>query len=374
MTKGKKKCSNCKTELRQTARFCPECGAEQPEQKPAIFCSKCGTVEVSQENGVCAECKKEEVLTTVAMNSESPEVVSDENVSDKKPKSKLPIFIGVGTVLAIVAGGAYLTSALPAGDRITTQSSSPSSQPKPSLRIEDLGSAALLQEKAKSTCSALEEVILFKITYEEYTNRLSKLKNVSDEYEAYEFEPTVNWLGESQGDLYMSSLREQTKPSFDELLSGVEGISTYTIDEESLGNEYVKIAVAACGLNDSFTGTFDALKKLDAEVARVAALAASVPWYPKGYEEFSAEYATKHLGGESCSSDVGSCAIFNVVAIEPCSTLYIEVDFLSSEDKLLDTSFANINNVGSDKGKKVEIISIVEDTDVYEIKDISCSS
>ncbi len=66
----------------------------------------------------------------------------------------------------------------------------------------------------------------------------------------------------------------------------------------------------------------------DSKVDAVIALAAEVPWYPKGYEPTSQDdnVALQFLEGAAVHCDAFTgCFQANVIVNEDCSTLYIEL-------------------------------------------------
>ena len=56
-TGATKVCPECKATIKADAKFCPECGAKQPEASKAKFCPECGA-KVTSDAKFCPECGK----------------------------------------------------------------------------------------------------------------------------------------------------------------------------------------------------------------------------------------------------------------------------------------------------------------------------
>lgn len=108
-------CIKCKTNISDTAKFCPKCGVkvEIAKAEDVVICPKCGT-----PNPLTAKfCKKdgtplrEEIKSSETMK----EYIKPERIIKKRPKEiapseakRIPIWIAISILVVILAGGSYL--------------------------------------------------------------------------------------------------------------------------------------------------------------------------------------------------------------------------------------------------------------------------
>ena len=93
-------CKNCGTELKDGAKFCPECGTQTESLKENIqkeFCSNCGA-EITNSENFCEECGEN-------LNSE----IKPSNDSFIE-KYKFPIIVALIAIILLVAGGLIINS------------------------------------------------------------------------------------------------------------------------------------------------------------------------------------------------------------------------------------------------------------------------
>jgi hypothetical protein len=101
-------------------------------------------------------------------------------------------------------------------------------------------------------------------------------------------------------------------------------------------NQYRGAVLAVCGLQKSYSRASSSLGALDQRLLTVQSLAASKPWYPKGYSEFSDGIAWRWVNNPSfsdptCLDGSSACWQVNVVVRDGCPTsLYVEATTYSA--------------------------------------------
>jgi hypothetical protein len=107
---------------------------------------------------------------------------------------------------------------------------------------------------------------------------------------------------------------------------------------------FVGDSIIACGLAQD-SGALDVLAlKLDQRLLNMISLANNLPWYPKGFVEYFADFAFKKSTrrGLDCYSCWG--IVYEVVSNKSCpNTLYVEANFIDSSGAVFDWSNDTVN-------------------------------
>lgn len=189
-----------------------------------------------------------------------------------------------------------------------------------------------------------------------------------DPWVAATFVSKVSWLRDGNADQVASGLRS--------LLTKVLQSRTFAVPTADQTDAYVADVARACGLTAKEATMSNRATRLDSQVSDLKALAESVPWYPKGYREFSDGLAFRWLksGEYHCASySINGCFGVSVLSRDGCSSsLYLELTTYDSAGNAV--GFTNDTTGALLPGDHAQLVPEVVDDNVSSarVSEITC--
>ena len=401
-----KLCENCGHNINPTAKFCAGCGTPVPE-KPQPTCSACGT-EVEVEGRQCDKCL--EVASTRTSTSIPEQAAEQEIVPGKVPeeleegfrleeenidadlvtrvkplsarRNSRRALLAITTLVVLgLSLAVFSASQVPESKNVVeTSSKTPDARNTPSgskepelpfLAIDKVFSREELEEVAFGICSPLEQKVLSKLSLKTYQSHMSDLGAVEDAYEARDLVSANSWAKE----LFLADYETGINSLLSKTLidSSTWDESKFQIDPDSWAGGFINLALDSCNLDLLYEDTHQAIRDLQAEADRVLSLAASAPWYPKGFEEVPVDnsFAYGLDVDKECSSLAESCAVFKIVSQKTCSEVTIIVDFFDKNDREVDSTIGYLKSVSANEPKLANFSSL-EKAETFAITSLSC--
>jgi hypothetical protein len=357
-----------------------------------MFCNKCGT-QIYEHSVYCSVCgSKLSDLVKPEVVNEVPNLqsVKDTFTSYGGPKTTglkkrggcfkilmgLLIFAFLGSFLSGIFGGAD-------GEGNTNPSTEPSTsaageEQKP-VQPEDL-LAALgqtqeeLEAYSEGVCKVIQPIIDSSTLATKIDSRTKRMKEVSDAYDAEEFVAQNEWVNSLGQDETVSNVHQSIEESFDSALgnSSFEGAPQLKINYPQVHNafssQYKSQVLENCGL----TETLEGFSVLTDQAMRLRGLASNVPWYPKGYSEYSDGLTAWKWVDRSCSYYSGRCNHMDVVSAVGCSSLYVEVNFLDASGSVVDWSNDTARGLSAGQTAKLEFVTFGDAAKSADLVEVSC--
>lgn len=214
---------------------------------------------------------------------------------------------------------------------------------------ENLKSDVIAADLALTTCSELKKVI--KSQTKLIASRISATeKPSSDPYDSADYIAEIDWETTIHTDDLSDQMRAATAPVLTNGSMAVPSVSQY------IG--FVGDAIIACGLTQDSSALDDSAFKLDQRLLNMKSASNNLPWYPKGFNEYSGDsrIAWRWLDrGEYSCSYGDHCWGMAIIAREGCpASVYAEITILDSSDANI--GFTNDATSGLGAGQKAKLV------------------
>jgi len=288
-----------------------------------------------------------------------------------------PISMGAGLVL-VLAGCTTATTSSPEPPEESSASveaeespspeTEPSDEPSPTPSTPEPTTYADVVTGSVTTAEICENYSAVLDQYDEIVGKRTKsLKGKStDPYKAAKFANKNGWIYEDltvafEGDMTASATDALNAVS-DGQAGVVESVEPYLVD-----------SLEACGLRPQYSILSNDISGIDDEQASVVTAADSKPWYPKSYNEYSANVAWKWAEGpDPCGYSRCWYNYIKVISRDGCpSGLYAEVNKLNSSGTVIGWSNDSVPALGP--GQKARLVFVTYDpADSSTLAEISC--
>ena len=271
------------------------------------------------------------------------------------PKAKKPIYKRKW-VIALAALILFYWVA-PKEDSSNSNSKSSTSSTSSSSTIpaiawtENLRPEVLPNELAITTCKELAKVISAQSKI--VTSRISATeKPSSDPYDSSEYLQTIEWEDTRHSLIILDEKKAVTNP--------ILAAGSLSIPTDSQYKGFVTESVTACGLETVSSELDKSANRLDSRLISMQSSANNLPWYPKGFYEYSGDseiaYRWLDYGSEfTCSYSSAYCFGMYVIARNGCPTsVYAEINLLDSSKTNL--GFTNDTTSALAPGQKAKLI------------------
>jgi len=175
-----------------------------------------------------------------------------------------------------------------------------------------------------------------------------------------------------------------TMPIVSKIKSGI--VTTLSKDKKVSPNDHaylldrwqftiVEKIFQKCGIRQRDNTRYtDLAAQYQSSTDAVVLLAESVPWYPKGYKEWSEDssLAWRWSSGGSCQLG-DSCWHVKVISKDGCpSSLYVEMNELDSGGNVVDYTNATVSGIGAGQTAILELSTYNSNSSTGQLTKISC--
>jgi ribosomal protein L40E len=372
-------CSKCGAESPQDAGFCSKCGTALIDPRTTEEPSSQAPVEPTPEPDTPDE-RSQSTVDDVGVDDQSsvaPPIVTSSPQSQKKPGTAALILSALGfltgitaiigiilgfsarakakrsgqstsnSVAAIVIGASALVFFLIIGivsvgsedsktdttatvvDESDTESNVKDSDTEPG--VEDVDPAPTTPPAAVT----YEDIIVGDTTTSEICGTYSELIEKNDgvisrrtkfldkdwnPYKAASYVNKNDWVNDEP----VAKFESQWEKVATTALNSVSGGQA---DQVKSIEGYLDASLKECKLQEQHQDQNESMSRINRNQSRVAALAASKPWYPKGFKEWFLDdnIAYKYNGKNSCDNRSGYCWGYTVISQFGCpSGIYVE--------------------------------------------------
>ncbi len=278
-------------------------------------------------------------------------------VSPVAPKAKKPIYkrkwvIALAALILFYWVAPKEESSNSNSNGKSSASSTSSTSTIPAIAwTENLRPEVLANELAMTACEELANVI--KTESKTVASRISSTeKPSSDPYDSSEYLQTIEW--------------EDTRHSIDifeaktAITNPILAAGSLSIPTDSQYKGFVTDSITACGLETVSSELDKSANRLDSRLISMQSSANNLPWYPKGFYEYSGDseiaYRWLDYGSEfTCSYSSAYCFGMYVIARNGCPTsIYAEINLLDSSKTNL--GFTNDTTSALAPGQKAKLI------------------
>ena len=200
----------------------------------------------------------------------------------------------------------------------------------------------LESQLAPSECAALSSSIENGKTISKAKTLLSKANSAAKKLSIWTAETYVSknsWVNEATHLLndYDTELANTVSVVLDprvRALKDSDAANGYDTSKELWLNAFLDFAITNCKLSPLNDKSEATIRDVQSDASSIQVLAASKPWYPKGFEELPnyPGFAYKNTP-TGCTYSFGNCAKFKIVSEMGCPTsLYVETNSLSNSE------------------------------------------
>lgn len=335
--------------------FCKQCGAQLA---PGIkFCTTCGQAVIADVSQPVAQM--DTTTSNYNFNAFEPDPLTK-----KKPPFKW-IALGAAAVVAVLVAVISISAAEDAKYL----------KPENSPELATSLSAIKVDAAAQDKCSALAATIPGESTIQALISRTGVMNRYGSgaARRASAFLSATSWIDSTEITDISAAMDDALVGALDDVIA-----KTPTIRESDRGafaelwaSEFKTLALSKCGLESQMASAIAAQSGFSSAKDNLETLAASVPWYPDGYTEWSddSNVAWKWDNGRSCSYDY--CWHVDVIAQTGCASgVYVELNILDSADNVTDYSNGTLSSLGPMQKGIVEITNSYNATG--QVTKISC--
>lgn len=293
--------------------------------------------------------------------------------SPSAPKTKKPIYkrkwvIALAALILFYWVAPKEDSSNSTSNSKSSTSSTSSSSTIPAIDwTENLRPEVLPNEMVMTTCKELAKVISAQSKI--VTSRISSTeKPSSDPYDSSEYLQTIEWEDTRHSLVILDEKKAITNPI---LVAGSLSIPT---DSQYKG--FLAESVTACGLETVSSDLDKSANRLDSRLISMQSSANNLPWYPKGFNEYTGDsqiaWRWAERGEYRCSYGDYCWGMF-ITAREGCpSSLYAEITILDSSGTNI--GFTNDTTSGLGAGQKAKLVfeSFTSGAKTARLAKISC--
>jgi len=275
--------------------------------------------------------------------------------SPSAPKTKKPIYKRkwvialAGLILFYWVAPKEDSSNSTSNTKSSTSSTSSSSTIPEIVWSENLQPEVLPNELAMTTCKELAKVISAQSKI--VTSRISATeKPSSDPYDSSEYLQTIEWEDTRHSLVILDEKKAITNP--------ILAAGSLSIPTDSQYKGFVAESVTACGLETVSSDLDKSANRLDSRLTSMQSSANNLPWYPKGFNEYTGDsqiaWRWAERGEYRCSYGDYCWGMF-ITAREGCpSSLYAEITILDSSETNI--GFTNDTTSGLGAGQKAKLV------------------
>jgi hypothetical protein len=255
---------------------------------------------------------------------------------------------------------------IPDESQITTTSSSTTTLPLVPW-LENLKPEIVATDITKTTCKNLKKVITTEAKL--ISSRLySSKKPSADAYESARFLEKIDW----EDTRHFNEVQELERAVTDPILL----VDSVKIPTELQYESFLKKSVDDCGLYDKATLLDESARELNTRMSRMISSVINLPWYPKGFEEYSGSgvaFKKSTKKGLGCYSCMG--LVYEVISSRNCSNqLYVEANFINGDGAVEDWTNDVVRSLKAGVVAYIRLISYTATLPgTVEITDISCN-
>lgn len=288
-----------------------------------------------------------------------------------KPKRSMPtkaIAIGIGSIVVIIAVIAVVTGIAKA--KFINVENSPA--------LNASLSPAKIKQVAMSKCDALALALPTEAAVQALNQRAAALikYNSGTARKAQQILNASTWVYSTElKDIY-GDLARVAAGSLDDVIAKTE-----TIRESDRGefanlwaSPFLTMALDICGLTERVNAARSAQTSFTAAKTSLETYAATVPWYPESYSEWSSDtnVAWKWANGLDC--ELGDwCWHIKVITASGCPDgVYAELNELDSAGNVIDYSNDSIPRLDAGQTAIMEFSTYNENADTGQMTTITC--
>lgn len=288
--------------------------------------------------------------------------------SPKKTRPPKAVIIGAGAVVAILAVVGVVTGI--ANAKFLNVNSSPElSASLPSAKVEQI---------AMEKCDALALALPSDATVQTLNQRadaLTKYKSGTAR-KAQDILNASTWVYSTELSDIDGDLAQVTKGALDDVIA-----KTDTIRESDRGafaelwsDLFKTMAIEICGLTERADAARLAQASFTAAKSSLESYAATVPWYPEGYSEWSADTNVAWKWAKGLDCDLGDwCWHIKVITASGCPDgVYAELNELDSAGNVIDYSNDSIPRLDAGQTAIMEFSTYNENADTGQMTTITC--
>jgi hypothetical protein len=278
-------------------------------------------------------------------------------VSPVAPKAKKPIykrkwFIVLAALMLIgwLAPKEDGSNSSSSSNSSTSSTSSSSTIPEIAWS-KNLRSEVLPNELAMTTCKELTKVISAQSKI--VTSRISTTeKPSSDPFDSSEYLQTIDWE-----DMTHKKAISEAKTA---VANPILAAGSLSIPTDSQYKGFLTESEIACGLETASSDLDKSANRLDSRLISMKSNANNLPWYPKGFSEYSGDsqiaYRWLDYGSEyTCTYSSAYCFGMYVIARNGCPTsFYAEINLLDSSKTNL--GYTNDTTSALAPGQKAKLV------------------
>jgi hypothetical protein len=304
--------------------FCKQCGAQLA---PGIkFCTTCGQAVIFDAPQPAAQMG----ATNTAYNFSAVE-------PDPLPKKKPPfkwIALGAAAVVAVLVTAISISAAEDAKYL----------KPENSPELATSLSAIKVEVAAQDKCSALAATIPSDATIQALISRTGVMNKygAGAARRASAFLSSTSWIDGTEITDITTAMDDALIGALDDVIAKTPAIreADRVAFAELWAPEFKTLAISKCGLESQMAAALGAQSGFSSAKDNLETLAASVPWYPDGFNEWSddSSIAWKWVDGGGCN--LGDwCWHIKVITEGGCPNgVYAEMNILDSADNVVDYS------------------------------------
>jgi len=259
--------------------------------------------------------------------------------------------VTVGLLLTACSGGPASNSGS-AGSGAETASSIEASSAASASTPAPVGYEVLIVDGKITTAKICEVYTTFLTKYVSDANALLKSgsKAVNDPYAASNYIEKASWANGDASEKFAAAMSKSAAAALNIVSDGQAG-TVGSLDA------YLADSIDACGLTTAYTTAKTKAGALATLVADLNAEAENVPWYPKGYDDYSSDESLAwKWTDESCGYSSGYCWTMRVISRDGCySGLYGEIN-IEQNDVVIDYTNDVIGSLGAGKTAKLSFV------------------
>jgi hypothetical protein len=274
----------------------------------------------------------------------------------------LGLLIGLGVLGAALGDGEGAEQSVASTSEEVKPSSQTKKQPKAPRGYRDLFITGMTTEKAaKPLCATYRTTSSNWLTLAQ--GRLASSRGAdADAYAAAEFQGKVSWLHRDHSEAFNAAIYRTSRVRLRAVTR--RGLNSGMVERFS------RDALSSCRLRSDHSRAYSAVGDLDTRRRAVLALAASLPWYPRGFYEWSDNLAWQWVDNPSC--DYFTCWQMRVVTRDGCpSGLYAEIN-IKRGGTVVDYSNDALGSLGPGETALLEFTDASDSGGTGSLTEIDC--
>jgi hypothetical protein len=330
--------------------FCTQCGSQLASG--IKFCTSCGNPVASDVSGVAPF---------------TPEFTNTPR-EPRKPVGKW-VAIGAGALVAVLAA-ALITNIVIDGKYL---------KPEKSPLLANSLSSIKVDAAAEAKCNDLAAALPSDPTVQAWNSRAQVMNKYigGAARRVKTFVDSTAWIDATELPDINADMDAALAGGLDDIIAKTDTIraSDRQAFADLWAEDFKTLAVEKCGLTTKLAVANDAEKTFRTAKNSVTSLAASVPWYPDGYTEWTTDsnVAYKWDDNPVCTASGGWCWQLKVIAATGCANgLDVSMDLLDSAGTVIDSTSGSLTSLGAMRQDSVELDTYEEAVKTGTLTTISC--